>query len=168
MQNHASELQIFLGTKEFELEVRRRENEIDELAKDDSLEIKCIVFQENIELASLTCDVSSFGDIGIQITPSTTIYTKPKEQQAQTTVERKKIDDINLNLLKEVKFAGSYVCGCAILDDDALCIAGPNTKTLLLKNTNESLMHKITLPDKPYDITYINEQNIAAQYLSST
>ncbi|XP_063408040.1 uncharacterized protein LOC134691442 [Mytilus trossulus] len=161
MQNHASELQIFLGTKEFELEVRRRENEIEELTKDDSLDIKCIVFQENIELASFTCDVSSFGDIGIQITPSTTIFTKPKEQQAQTTVEKKKIDDINLKLLTEVKFAGSYICGCAILEDDALCIAGPNTKTLLLKNTNESLMHKITLPDKPYDITYVNEHTLA-------
>ncbi|XP_063417372.1 uncharacterized protein LOC134699903 [Mytilus trossulus] len=161
MQNHASELQIFLGTKEFELEVRRRENEIDELTKDDSLDIKCIVFQENIELASFTSDVSSFGDIGIQVTPSKTIYTKPKEQQAQTTVEKKKIDDINLKLLKEVKFAESYISGCAISEDDTLCIAGPNTKTFLLKSTNESLMHKITLPDKPYDITYINEHTLA-------
>ncbi|CAG2242650.1 TRIM71 [Mytilus edulis] len=161
MQNHASELQIFLGTKEFELEVRRRENEIDELAKGDSLDINCTVFQENIELASFTCDVSSFGEIGLQITPSTTIYTKPKEQQAQTIVEGNTFDDINLKLVNEVKFAGSYVWGCAILEDDTLCIACPNTKTLLLKNTYESLLHKIILPDKPYDITYINEQTLA-------
>ncbi|VDI40946.1 Hypothetical predicted protein [Mytilus galloprovincialis] len=161
MQKYASELRIFLGTKEFELEIRRRENEIDELTKDYSSDIRSIVFKENIKLAAFTCDISSFGDIGIEITPSTTSYTKPMEQQAQTIVEGKKFDDINLKLLNEVKFAGSYVWGCAILEDDTLCIACPNTKTLLLKNTYESLLHKIILPDKAYDITYINDKTLA-------
>lgn len=66
MQKYASELQIFLGTTEFELEVSTREEEINELAKDHSLNIRSIVFQENIQLSASTSDCGSFFDISIE------------------------------------------------------------------------------------------------------
>lgn len=83
MQKYASELQIFLGTTEFELEVSTREEEINELAKDHSLNIRSIVFQENIQLSASTSDCGSFFDISIEFKPSITSYTKTKEQQTQ-------------------------------------------------------------------------------------
>ncbi|XP_052096730.1 uncharacterized protein LOC127731924 [Mytilus californianus] len=160
MQNHASELQIFLGTKEFEFEISTQEKEIEELAKDHSFDIRRIVFKENIKLSAFTSDVSSFGDIGIEMKPSTIRDTKPNEQQVQITVERRQFDDINLKLVTGFKIE-LEVFGCAILENDIVCYTATNTQTLYVKNTNGVLLHSIVLPERPYDIVFVNDQSLA-------
>ncbi|CAG2242640.1 unnamed protein product [Mytilus edulis] len=104
MQVNASEIKMFIGTKEFELEVSARETEIDELTKDHSLAIRTIVFKENIKLSAFTFDCSSFGDISIEMKPSITSYRKTKEQQAQISIKGRMFDDICLILVNQLNF----------------------------------------------------------------
>ncbi|XP_063406583.1 uncharacterized protein LOC134690557 [Mytilus trossulus] len=160
MQNHASELQIFLGTKELEFEISTREKEIDGLTKDNSLNVRNVVFKENIKLSAFTTDISSFGDTVMEMKPSINSYTMGNEKQAQISIEGRKFDDIRLTLMNKFDF-GVNMYGCAILKNDIVCYTAYNTKTVCVKNTNGVLLHSIVLPEHPYDIVFVNDQALA-------
>ncbi|XP_071142493.1 uncharacterized protein [Mytilus edulis] len=160
MQNHASELQILLGTKALEFEISTREKEIEGLTKDNSLNVRSIDFKENIKLSAFTTDVFSFGDTAMEMKPSKNSYTMPKEKQAQMSIEGRKFDDIRLKLINEFNFRVAMY-GCATLKNDIVCYTAYNTKTVYVKNTNGVLLHSIVLPEYPYDVVFVNDQALA-------
>ncbi|CAC5365254.1 unnamed protein product [Mytilus coruscus] len=161
MRNHSSELQIFIGTKEFESEIRTQEREVEELNRDHQLNKRRIVFQENIKLSVFDSEISSLGDVAIEMQPSTICYTKSKEKQAQSTVHRRNFDDINLKVEKLFNFKGKYVFGSTILENDTLCFADFATNSLNIKYANESTFHSIDLHIKPYDLSNVDSQTLA-------
>ncbi|XP_063406296.1 E3 ubiquitin-protein ligase TRIM71-like [Mytilus trossulus] len=157
MQNHASELQIFLGTKEFEFEISTQEKEIEELTKDHSFDIRRILFKENIKLSDFTSDICSFGDIALETKPSIISYTTPKEHQAQISIEGRKFDDIKLKLVAAFNFEVKMsMFGFAILENGNACYTDFISKTLNVNNPNGVLLHSIVLPQTPYDIVVVN------------
>lgn len=158
MENHASELQILLGTKELEFEINTREKEIEDLTKDKSLNMRSIDFKENIKLSALTTDVFSFGDTAMEMKPSMTSYTRPNEKQSQISIEERNFDDIRLKLMTQYNFEGCMY-GCAILEGDIVCYT--TYKTVTVKNINGVLLHSIVLPERPYDIVRVNDQSLA-------
>lgn len=160
MQNHASELQILLGTKELEFEISTREKEIEDLTKDNSLNVRSIDFKEYIKLSAFTTDVFSFGDTVMEMKPSITSYTRPKANQAQISIEGRKFDDIRLKLINEFNFEVDMY-GCAISENDIVCYTAYNTNTVHVKNTSGFFLHSIVLPEKPYDIVFVNDDALA-------
>ncbi|XP_063417449.1 uncharacterized protein LOC134699976 [Mytilus trossulus] len=161
MRTHASELQIFLGTKECELEIYKHEKEIEDLQRGLSLYLSSINFHENSKISAFNFDVTSLGDLDIEVTPSMTKYLKQKEQQGQNLIERKGFDDIELNLVTQLTFKGKKVFGTSILENDIVCFADRNTNVLTVKTTNESMVFRIELPTTIYGIACINDQTLA-------
>lgn len=161
MKNHASELQVFLGTKEFELEVSTQENEIEKLPN-DQLILRSIVFQESKQVSAFSSKlVSYFGDVVIEIKPLMTSYLKGKEQQAQNSIQKRKFKDIELKLVNKLNFKGKFVFGSAILENDTVCFADPHSKTLSVSNINGDMLYTIGLPIEPYDIVLVTDQTLA-------
>ncbi|VDI16849.1 Hypothetical predicted protein [Mytilus galloprovincialis] len=163
MRNHASELQVFLATKEIEIEISKWEKEIEELTKAYSLSINSMILHENEKLSALISEVSSFGEISIDIKPSKAIYTHSKGQHAQIKIERRTFDDLKLKLklTHKLELKATTVIGSAILENDTICFSQSDTDVLTVANMSGSILHTIKLPKKLYDITHVNNQTVA-------
>ncbi|CAG2220366.1 unnamed protein product [Mytilus edulis] len=109
-----------------------------------------------------TSDICSFGDIALETKPSIISYTTPKEHQAQISIAGRKFDDIKLKLVAEFNFGiKEFMFGCDILENGNACYTDFKSKTLNVNNPNGVLLHSIVLPQKPYDMVFVNDQALA-------
>ncbi|XP_063434348.1 E3 ubiquitin-protein ligase TRIM71-like [Mytilus trossulus] len=171
IKKYASELQAFVGMKKIETDIEHEEKFIESLLEDDSLQQVDIVFKENQKLTDIF-SIADYGKIS-RIASSQIVAVKlEKNKQAQflvkPSVEKKRINDINLSLHRKLKIPElnilSMFTGCTITPTGKIVLVDWNHHNVFILSENESLECKINVSNQPVDVTCIDDKTIAITF----
>ncbi|XP_063434053.1 E3 ubiquitin/ISG15 ligase TRIM25-like [Mytilus trossulus] len=108
LKEHASDLQIFLGSKSLETEVETEIKYLELLFQDGSLyqnELKCDISEK---ISDILTTISAFGSVSIETSQPAIVYKSNKKKQAQIVsaipYSPKSIDAISISLKSKLPF----------------------------------------------------------------
>ncbi|CAG2252680.1 unnamed protein product [Mytilus edulis] len=168
MKNFASELQVFLGTRQ-----------IDKLVMSEIKSIKTVsnslydykfnlVLNDDIQNLS-NCAVKEFGGIKTTEHASNIVMKELKIEQAQVQQNLQPSGNVKLEVIAMVdikKEEHMCITGCAILPNGHLLFANYTYKQKLLEYSEEgTYIGSIPVSAIPYDITVLDSDRIAITYL---
>lgn len=170
MKEYASEMQVFLGTREIKKLV---DDEIKALMNVPSPLKYRITLEINPKFKSFIKDVDHLGKIKIEENSNLVEFTDPKIGQAQMQVHLSPPNTChNVQLHFEKKFTISKegtvvmaISGCTVLQSGHLLVADNFGKAQLMEYTGEG-KHVRNIPTwtVPFDVTMIDSTRIAVTY----
>lgn len=161
IRQHASDLQAFLAIKELAKDVFLKDEFLQSLIDKNAVKQYSLIYQSNDTFTKFASNVEGFGQVLIEAKQHDVKLTRNKRRQAQITVpnvESKSIEEINLQLHKELKNTGRYVYGCCILPDVKTAFTNYHNCVIVL-NKDGSLDSMVEIPYSAYDVEYINQDN---------
>ena len=169
MKEYASEMQVFLGTRQIKKSV---DDEINTLMSGSPLKYR-ITLEINPKLKSFFKDVDHLGKIKIEETSRLVEFTDPKIGQAQMQVHLLPPNichNVQLHLEREfiISKEGTVVMaisGCTVLPSGHLLVADNFGKPQLMEYTGDG-RHVRNIPTwtVPFDVTVIDSTRIAVTY----
>ncbi|XP_063409083.1 uncharacterized protein LOC134692555 [Mytilus trossulus] len=169
MKEFASDLQVFLGTRQIDKLVMSETESIKTAAKSMYDYKFNLVLNSDIQKLSNSV-VKDFGKIQVAEQFSNLNIKEIKIEQAQIQQkiqQSRNVADVKLKLLTKVKIKREgdiRITGCAILPNDHLLFANYNTTELLEYNEEGNYIGRIQVSANPYDITVLDSELIAITY----
>ncbi|XP_063398053.1 uncharacterized protein LOC134682998 isoform X2 [Mytilus trossulus] len=176
IKQYASNLQIFLTTKEMERDLGKKEQFVQSIITGGKLNHMQMSWNiENI-LQNFAIDIRSFGEIIVDNEPNKLILSRHKDQQAQqmiTAPAPKSIGNLTMVLRQTINIGAADIRGCTILPDGRMVFTCYiQNKVIAIKNDGtKDFEMKL---DSCFDIDYVDNNiivvtsgtNIVAQYIS--
>ncbi|XP_071155102.1 uncharacterized protein [Mytilus edulis] len=158
MKRFASDLQVFLGTRQLNQSVSKHIG---------PLKAKTKVFTKSrmeIEIHHMICslmkEVKRFGEIKVIETMTNLQLKDAKIDQAQIQIHglSQSIQNVNLKLKQKFDIKGSEhaITGCIVLHDDRIIIADYASGKLMEYNNNGNHIRDIHVSDKPHSLTLVD------------
>ncbi|XP_076085035.1 uncharacterized protein LOC143055873 [Mytilus galloprovincialis] len=169
MKEFASDLQVFLGTRQIDQLVMSETESIKTAAKSMYDYKFNLVLNSDIQKLSNGL-VKDFGKIQVAEPTSNLNIKEIKIEQAQIQQKiqpSRNVADVNLKLLTMVKIKREgdiRITGCSILPNGHLLFANYNTTELLEYNEEGNCIGRIQVSANPYDITVLDSDRIAITY----
>ncbi|XP_052093344.1 uncharacterized protein LOC127729557 isoform X2 [Mytilus californianus] len=170
MKRFASDLQVFLGTRQLNQSVSKQVESLKE-------EIRvCTKSRMEIEIHHMICslmkEVKQFGEIKVIETMTNLQLKDAKIDQAQIQIHEfsQNIHNVDMQLKQMFDIKGSEepITGCIVLPDDRIIIADYyGCGKLLEYNTNGKHIRDIPVSNKPYSLTSVDTDCIAVTYRDS-
>ncbi|XP_052093338.1 uncharacterized protein LOC127729556 isoform X2 [Mytilus californianus] len=170
MKRFASDLQVFLGTRQLYQSVSRQVEWLKE-------EIRvCSKSKIEIEIHHMICslmkEVKQYGEIKVIETITNLQLKDAKIDQAQIQIHgfSQNIHNVDMQLKQKFDIKGSEkpITGCIVLPDDRIIIADYNGCGKLMEyNNNGKHIRDIPVSDKPHSLTIVDTDCIAVTYGSS-
>ncbi|XP_052064799.1 uncharacterized protein LOC127704703 [Mytilus californianus] len=161
IRQHASDLQAFLAMKQLEKDVFLKDEFLQSRSDKDIVKQYSLIYKPNDTLKTFASDVKAFGQVLIETKLRVVALTRNKGRQAQITVpnvESKSIEEINLQLHKQLNLTGRYVFGCCVLPNGKTAFTNYNNCVIIL-NKDGSFDSNVKIPYFVYDVEYINQDN---------
>ncbi|XP_071155100.1 uncharacterized protein [Mytilus edulis] len=167
MKRFASDLQVFLGTRQLNQSLCKKIGSLKEEIRDNTnynMEIEV-----NHVISSLVNEVKQFGKIKVMETMANLQLKDAKIDQAQIQIHgySQSIQNVNLKLKQKFDIKGSKqpISGCIILPDDRIIIADYYGSGKLMEYNNDGQhIRDITVSDKPHSLTIVDTECIAVTY----
>jgi hypothetical protein len=172
VKEYASDLQIFLGSKTIEKEVKKEEKYIMALSEDGCLQQLSLKCRIDNRIRDKMSTMTSFGSVSIKTSPPSVVIQTMKSKQAQimSVIQPssvKSINDIKLTLHHTFDIPKGKDVRCI-----TGCIVSPNGKmifvdcyynnTLVILNDDGTLDKVITCSlSHPFDVTYLDDRTVA-------
>ncbi|CAC5406935.1 unnamed protein product [Mytilus coruscus] len=137
INQHATDLQMFLSMKQIEKEI-------------------------NTSIENIMSDIKNFGEVHIEAKPYDILLIKKKTKQAQMIIQSKSIKNIKLTLHKTIDTEGQIIYGCCMLPDGRLAFTFYFKQTVKLFSDKGLKDFEVKLPAEAFDIVYISEDNTLA------
>lgn len=162
LKKYGSNLQVFLGVREFGKATMKEELFIDREHNENLYKIAHIAYKETTD----GLGINKFGDITIKYTDSTV-----NGYQQNTAQFHDNFKDIDLQPLKTIKIQPSKTLktkpvqncfGCTILPNGKLILADSDGFMLIILNNGGSVEKSISLDEKPYDVEVLTDKNLVA------
>ncbi|XP_063409082.1 uncharacterized protein LOC134692554 [Mytilus trossulus] len=169
MKEYASDLQVFLGTRQTDKLVMREKESI-KTASDCIYDYKFnLVLNSDIQKLSNGV-IKEFGEIQVTEHTSNLYIREQKIEQAQmqqNVKSARNVADVKLQLITKVdikKEGNMYITGCAILPGGNLLFSNYRNKKLLEYSVEGTYIGSIQVSAAPYDITVLDSDRIAISY----
>ncbi|XP_063425271.1 uncharacterized protein LOC134708559 [Mytilus trossulus] len=167
MKRFASDLQVFLGTRQLNKTIGKKIGSIKEEIKNCTktrMEIKV-----NRVISSLVNEVKQFGEIKVIETMANLQLKDAKIDQAQIQIHglSQTIQSVSLQLKQKFDIKGSTkpITGCIVLPDDRIIIADYNGSGKLMEYNNDGQhIRDIHVSDKPHSLTLVDTDRIAVTF----
>ncbi|XP_063420947.1 uncharacterized protein LOC134706168 [Mytilus trossulus] len=168
MKSFASDLQVFLGTRQLNKTISETIGSLKEEIRDytnDNMEIEM-----NRVISSLVNEIKQFGEI--RVIETMAIYLQLKDakiDQAQIQIHgfSRSIQNVNLKLKQKFDIKGSIqaITGCIVLPDDRIIIADYYGSGKLMEyNNNGQHIRDIPVSNEPFSLTLVDTDCIAVTY----
>ncbi|XP_052092871.1 uncharacterized protein LOC127729206 [Mytilus californianus] len=167
MKRFASDLQVFLGTRQLNKTITEKIGSLKADMKDHTNNRMEIEIHHVI--SSLMEEVKQFGEIKVFVTKAGLELKDAKIDQAQIHIQgsMQNVCNISLHLKQKFDIKGSEktITACTILHDDTVIIADYfGSGKLLEYNNNGKHIRDIPVSAKPFDITAVDTDRIAVTY----
>ncbi|CAC5365069.1 unnamed protein product [Mytilus coruscus] len=170
MKRFASDLQVFLGTRELNKTITEGIVSLKKKIRDHTNNRMKIEIHQVI--GSLMKEVRQFGEIKVIETKARLQLTEAKIDQAQIQIHgsMQNVCNVSLQLKQKFDIKGSEepITGCVILSDDTVIIADYFGSGKLMEYSDcGKHIRDIPVSDKPYDVTAVDTDRIAVTYPNS-
>ncbi|CAG2258128.1 unnamed protein product [Mytilus edulis] len=167
MKRFASDLQVFLGTRQLNKELYKKIGSLKEEIKDyknNNMEIEV-----NHVISSLMNEVKQFGEIRVSEAMVELQLKDAKTDQAQIQIQglSQNIQTVSLTLKQKFDIKGSEqpISGCIILPDDRIIIADYyGCGKLMEYNNGGKHIRDIPVSNKPFNLAAVDPDFIAVTY----
>ncbi|XP_063420872.1 E3 ubiquitin-protein ligase TRIM22-like [Mytilus trossulus] len=171
MKCFASDLQVFLGTRELK---NRTAEQIGSLKEDinDHKNSRMEIEVHHV-LSSLMKEVKQFGEVKVIETKAGLELKDANIDQAQIQIQgsMQTVCNVSLQLKQKFDIEGTVkpISACIITSDDRVIIADYYGRGKFMEYNNEGkYIRDIPVPDKPYDLTTVDTDRIAVTYPRAT
>ncbi|CAC5404801.1 unnamed protein product [Mytilus coruscus] len=170
LKSFASDIQLFLGTRQINEAVFREKEYVKEEIK--SAHNYKINIQLHPSIMSLMNDIDQLGKILVKKTTASISFKEVKVDQAQIQLrvpDMKSINNVSLRLKRKFKVKkygyGMHLTGCAMLQNGNLLIID-NTGMYAIMEYSEEGKHIRDIPcsESPFDLTVIDNDRIAVTF----
>ncbi|XP_063431736.1 uncharacterized protein LOC134714426, partial [Mytilus trossulus] len=171
LKNHASNLQIFIGSKQLEEKIESEETYVQSLSEDERLKKISLKYTRNERIENIFKSICSFGSISIESSSPAIEIKFEKIKQAQITsasIIPKSVDNVRATLLRKIQIPEGkiYECnitGCAVFPNGKLIFADCDKyKRLVIFNTDGSFDYEETISgSQPFDVACIDDTTVA-------
>ncbi|CAG2258127.1 unnamed protein product [Mytilus edulis] len=166
MKRFASDLQVFLGTRQLNQALCKKIGSLKEEIRDyknNNMEIEV-----NHVIGSLINEVKQFGEIRVSEAMVDLQLKDAKTDQAQIQVHglSQSFHNVNLKLKQKFDIKGSdkAITSCIVLPDDRIIVADYGSEKLMEYNINGKHIRDIPISNKPFSLTAIDTDRIAVTY----
>ena len=168
IEQYASDLQTFLAMKQIENDVETLDTSIHALVNSDSLNQTKLSCKIDTTLQNITTSIDRFGEVVVESKPHELTFVRKKEKQAQMMIADPppiSIDNIQLNLKKQINTKGPSTRGCCLLTDGRMVVSSYIDDTVRFINkdgVNLFQIRKGKTGFRSYDTVYIKDNNSVA------
>ncbi|XP_071155116.1 uncharacterized protein [Mytilus edulis] len=164
MKRFASDLQVFLGTRELNRALCKQIGSLKEEIRDytnNNMEIEV-----NHVISSLMNEVKQFGEIRVNETMVELQLKDAKTDQAQIQIHglSQNIHNINLKLKQKFDIKVTNISGCIVLPDNRIIIADYYGSELMEYNNDGQHIRNIPNSNAPFSLTAIDTDRIAVTF----
>ncbi|XP_052105804.1 uncharacterized protein LOC127738555 [Mytilus californianus] len=170
LKSFASEIQLFLGTRQINETVFKEVESVKERIK--SVQNYEVYLQLYPVVKAFMNEIDQLGKISIKKTTTNILFKEAKADQAQMQLRLPEMTDINsvsLKLKKEFKLKkkdfGMWMSGCNILPNGNLLIADYVGNKMIMEYSEDGKhIRDIPCSRPPFDLTVIDTDHIAVTY----
>ncbi|XP_076089946.1 uncharacterized protein LOC143061975 [Mytilus galloprovincialis] len=166
MKRFASDLQVFLGTRQLNQVLCKKVGSLKEEIRDytnNNMEIEV-----NHVISSLMNEVKQFGEIRVSEAMVELQLKDAKTDQAQIQIYglSQSIQNVNLKLIQkfDIKESEPSIYGCVLLPDDKIIIIDDESGKLMEYNYDGQHIRDIPVSDRPDSLTLVDTDCIAVTY----
>lgn len=163
IKQHASELQVFLATREIEKQVSEKEKSLNAMMENKLFDNLTVSLEIDKKIENILSNVKMFGTLSIETVPANEKLINRKSRQAQilTSVVRS-FDDIKFKQIKTINIESRKVTGCAILPDGRMAFTEYEGMRLLILKEDGNLDFEIPLKgSNTFDVTVVDVATVA-------
>ncbi|CAC5422136.1 unnamed protein product [Mytilus coruscus] len=163
IKQHASELQVFLATREIEKQVSEIEKSLNAMMENKLFDNLTVSLEIDKKIENILSNVKMFGTLSIETVPANEKLINRKSRQAQifTNVVRS-FDDIQLRQINTFDIGKKKVTGCTFLPDGRMAFTDYDGKLLLIKKVDGNLDFEIQLKGiNSFDVTVVDAATVA-------
>ncbi|XP_071135682.1 tripartite motif-containing protein 2-like [Mytilus edulis] len=163
IKQHASELQVYLATREIEKQLSDKETRLTSMMENKHFDDLYVCLDLDTKIRNILSDVKVFGTVTMETVPTNYKLTNTKSRQAQIiTAAVKSFDDITLNQVHKFDSGSINVTGCIILPDGRMAFTGYGQKQLSIRNADGSPDFQIPLKESTaFDLTLVKDAIVA-------
>ncbi|CAC5411751.1 unnamed protein product [Mytilus coruscus] len=147
--------------KQLEKDVFLKDEFLQSLIDTNIIKQFSLIYQPNYTFKTFASDVKAVGQVLIVTKQHVVALTRNKGRQAQKTVpnvESKFIEEINLQLHKQLNLTLKCIFGCSVLPDGKIAFTNYHDCVRIL-NKDGSFDSDVKISDYAYDIEYINKDD---------
>ncbi|CAG2185338.1 unnamed protein product [Mytilus edulis] len=163
IKQHASELQVYLATKEIEKQVSDKEKRLTSMMENKRFDDFTVSLEIHTKIRDILSDVKVFGTVSMETVPTNKTFINRKSRQAQiiTTVV-KSFDDITLKQVNKFDCDSKKLTGCSILPDGRMAFTEYGEKRLSVRKADGSPDFQIPLKENTaFDISLVKDSTVA-------
>ncbi|CAG2185343.1 unnamed protein product [Mytilus edulis] len=163
IKQHASELQVYLATREIEQTVSEKETQLISIMENKHFDDFTVSLEIETKIRNILSDVKVFGTVSMETIPTNETLINRKSRQAQiiTTVV-KSFDDIILKQVNKFDSNSRQVTGCIILPDGRMAFTEYGHKRLFIRKADGSPDFHISFKESnAFDCTLAKDATVA-------
>ncbi|CAG2185336.1 unnamed protein product [Mytilus edulis] len=163
IKQHATELQVYLATREIEKQVSDQEKRLTSMMENKHFDDLSVSLEIDTKIRNILSDLKVFGKVSMETVPTNEKLINWKSKQAQIiTIVVKSIDDITLKQESKFEFGNRQVTGCIILTDGRMAFTEYEYKRLFIRKADGSPDFEMPLKlSNAFDLTVIKDATIA-------
>ncbi|VDI03120.1 Hypothetical predicted protein [Mytilus galloprovincialis] len=171
IKQHASELQVYLATREIEKQISDKENRLTSMMENKHFDDLSVSSEIDTKITNILSDVKMFGTVSMETVPTNEKLINRKSRQAQIiTAVVKSFDDIILKQVNKFDSNSRRVTGCIILPDGRMAFTEYGQKRLFIRKADGSPDFQISFKESnAFDCTLVKDATVAVScgyYLS--
>lgn len=164
IKQYASNTQTFLCIKELENFVFESKNSLEKMFESKALDHINLFLNNKPEIETLFPSTNLLGDVKVFIKPTTLTIEPSEPNQAQNPASRK--NQISLRHEHDIEVE-EVLDGVCTLPNGMVALTSYSDKQLKLFNPDRTMKFSIRFRDEPYDVTPVNEDQVAISHPSA-
>ncbi|XP_071148327.1 E3 ubiquitin-protein ligase TRIM71-like [Mytilus edulis] len=164
IQEHASDLQTFIGMRDLEVKVNENEQYLQSLIDTKGFGHLELVYKVDTNVQNILNNLKSFGSIEIKNHISDIELTRAKDKQAQIQVAttRRTVNDVKLIQQKKITTIVMAVRGCCMSREGDFLFTDHALHSLCVIKLDGTLEYKMSVDSSyGFDITFVDDNNVA-------
>ncbi|XP_071135680.1 E3 ubiquitin-protein ligase TRIM71-like [Mytilus edulis] len=162
IKQHASELQVYLATREIEQQVSEKEKRLISMMENRHFDDFTVGLKIDTKIRNILSDVKIFGTVSIKTVPTNYKLINRKSRQAQLVTTVQSFDIIRLMQIRKFDSGSKNVTGCTILPDGRMAFTKYGQKRLSIRKADGSPDFEISLKESnAFDFTLVKDAIVA-------
>ncbi|XP_052087425.1 uncharacterized protein LOC127724485 isoform X2 [Mytilus californianus] len=163
IKQHASQLQVYLATREIEKQVSEKEKRLTSMMENTHFDDFTVSLEIETQIRNILSDVNVSGIVSVETVPTNEKLINRKSRQAQiiTTVV-KSFDNIKLKQVNMFDSGSKQVTGCIILPDGRMAFTEYKYKRSSFRKADGSPDFEIQMKESSvFDLTIVDIRTVA-------
>ncbi|CAC5367924.1 unnamed protein product [Mytilus coruscus] len=162
IKQHASELQVYLATREIEKQVSEKEKNFNSMMENKRFDNFTVSLEIDTKMKNILSDVKMFGTVSIETVPTNYKLINGKSRKAQIVTNVRYFDDIRLTEIRKFDSGSRKVTGCAFLSDGRMVFTEYEGRRLFVMKADGNLDFEVPMKrNKTFAVTVVDATTVA-------